>query len=521
MLRKSTKIKKSINTVKEETTNLENTKIKKSINTVKEETTNLENTKIKKSINIVKEETANLEKNEIDTQLIQSEPSDNDSDTEMSSQIDVLAKNISGKFYEEVPEAKNIVSTLVDNILLDDSYQDYLKDLAVSDAKGSSKKLENIKKTFATIKVFNSTTEPLFLSKDIGIIIGASNIKTMIKNYNSTEKVSGIVILNGKSYTAEFLTRHGIYRLLLTNRTKLSEVFRGFIYKLLDHMYYNEFEKLNKIIKEFTTENKELVKEASDELSGGIENYTHIHALEMQQYVERINDNIYMIEKLEAEKQTILKRFKNYRSDLDNDESVQMNRILKNKYLKEITIWLVNPATLDKLFRGVKSPYSFAPEKLFLEDYGANFDFLVKSIASGSKTHDDVLFYLNITYNPNKEDIESLKQKALTFGTEIQTDTLTVKKEQFPDDYPIAYDHVFDKNSLTTIVDILKNECEHYQISKTKKSPNNFIFKTSIEHIKSVTERIILESDPLPKDKSKKDEIWDTYDNTLVKFTNY
>jgi hypothetical protein len=95
--------------------------------------------------------------------------------------------------YDQLNEAKSILSTIVETIYHDDKYQGFLEELNESDAKGSTKKLENIKKTFINIRVFGSTVQPLFLANDIGIIIGASNVKNMIKNYNNDEKITGLI----------------------------------------------------------------------------------------------------------------------------------------------------------------------------------------------------------------------------------------------------------------------------------------------------------------------------------------
>jgi hypothetical protein len=432
----------------------------------------------------------NNEKNEKINEIIslQDESEMEFTDVFSSENIIQLASNKPDHLYKEVSETKTIVSALVDNILHDESYQEYLRDLEESDVKGSSKKLDAIKNTFATIKVFNSSREPLFLSKDIGIIIGASNVKTMIKSYTTTEKITGIFIKNGKPYQTEFLTRHGIYRILLTNRTKLSDVFRGFIYKLLDHMFYNELDKLTAIIKEFKSENVDLINEASEELSDNMRNYRLMYEREQYERLTLENELLYntnMIGKLNTEKEDLLERLSSLREEKEDEEVYNALNIVKKKFMKEFTIWLVNPTTLDKLFRGVKAPYSFDKEKFLLEEYEDNYDFLVKSIANGSKIDKDRLLYLTLTYTPNKDDARSVKEKAKILSAEIQLSSLSIRESKYLEDYPVSAEYVYDKNHLMILVDKLKSETEYYQISKSKKGPNNFVFRTSIEHIES------------------------------------
>lgn len=435
-------------------------------------------------------------KNEKIVEIIQSEDSDSEVEyQEMDSNS--LIKHDDNYIYNEVFDAKTIISTLVENIFHDESYQEYLKDLEESDDKNSSKKLKNIRDTFATIKVFNNNRDPLFVSKDIGTIIGASNVKVMIKDYTATEKVVGLLDKNGKAYRTEFLTRHGIYRLLLTNRTKLSDVFRGFIYKLLDHMYYHEIDKLNSLIKEYTDENKELVGEAAKELDENIANYKLLFEIERQERkdLEKETAAGYLeMKKLRAEKQSVIEKFKDFQAEYEAEESYLLLQALKKKYMKEFTIWLVNPSILDKMFKGVKAPYKYDTEKYFLDDYINSFDFLIRELAHGSEINRTQIFYLVLTYTPNKDDVKTLKDKAATGNSVVQLENLTIEEEKYTEDYPVYVDSVIDKNSLSTLVERLKEETEYFQISKSKKSANNFVFKTSIEHIEEVANNLIMES---------------------------
>lgn len=369
--------------------------------------------------------------------------------------------------YEEVSEAKSIITTLVDDIYNDDSYQDYLKELETSETKGSVKKVENIKNTFSDIKVFNSNTEPLFLSQDIGIIIGTANVKAMIKNYNENEKVIGYIRIGGKILKKEFLTRYGIIRILLGNRTKLGEVFRGFIYKLLDHMVYNEIDKLKSIAREYTEENRELVADASQELSENIQHYKELYDLEYKTRIELENEqsfNEMYIEQLKLEKKRIMDKLNERKYDDSQDDTTVALEIVKKKYMKEFSIYLAKPDILNNLFTGIKSPYDGKREGYLLENYLNNYDFLVKTIELGADVNDDDIYYLTVGYGTN-----SIK-----------------------DSIVIATDFVFDKNKFNQLVEILKTECDTYTISKTKNTASNYIFKTSVEHIKLVTRNIIL-----------------------------
>jgi hypothetical protein len=405
--------------------------------------------------------------------------------------------------YNEVDEAKSIINTLVNNIYYDETYQEYLKELQDSDAKNSNKKVANIENTFSTIKVFNSNTEPLFLSQDIGIIVGAANVKQMIKNYTNTEKIEGYIKIGSKIYKKEFLTKHGVYRILLTNRTKLSDVFRKFIYELLDHMYNNEIDKLKSIIKEFNIKNKDLVNEAAAELTANIKNYKELYEIEQRERIaleSELNITDMQIAQLKSERDAVMAKIIGRKQDHDLDESIVALEILKKKFMKEVSIYLVQPAILEDLFKNPKSQYSYKNESFMLDDYINEFPFLTRNIKHGSSINDDRIFYLSIAYTPKKSDDDEQPKKVKKDSTSKQKDPIkdsTKDKDiinlEIPDNVYVASTYVFNNSKFNELVEIMKEECDYYQISKTKKSVSNFIFRTTIEHINLIARNLIIE----------------------------
>src|SRR6476661_7286076 len=382
------------------------------------------------------------------------------------------------QIYEEVVEAQNIIGTLVDNIYHDDAYQDYLTELESNDDKSSIKKVANIKSTFSNIKIFNTNTEPLFLAQDIGIIIGATNIKAMIKNFNSREKVTGNIRISGKVVNKEFLTKRGIYRILLTNRTKLSDVFRDFIYELIDNIINNEVSKLNSIKKKYREKNPELIKEASTELYDNIRKYKQLYEEEFNERslleTEVSIKNMY-IEQLKLDKENAQKKIKNlkYESSI-SEENIIINN-LKKKYMKEFDVYLVPPETLKNVFTGI-NPINKIKNSFILDDYISNYDMLTRSLALDSKINEEEILYVNFSYKTKKSDKVSTSDNEIAQNNQIC----------------IMTDYIHDKNKYSELIDILKKEFDHYRTVKGKNSTSNIIFELSIDDIKRALRDLML-----------------------------
>jgi prophage antirepressor-like protein len=409
--------------------------------------------------------------------------------------MSINISNESKKFYEPIPGVKNIVTMLVDNIYNDEIYQKYLKKLEKSN-EFEQKKASIIKKTFTEIKVFNTAMEPLFLSRDIGILMGISHINGIVKKYDDNEKITGYIkTSNGKIKQMLFLTRFGIYRTFLTSRSKLSTVFRNFIYKLLDYMILNENDKLNKLIEEFQYENPEMIKESLQELNNNYIKYKEL-------YEEEHNDKIIWqskaekehLEKLYLEKQNneldalntynemfiykVSKENEQYSFKVRNlkieNQMKGFNEInnkeldfLKKKFLKEIQIYIIIPDYLKKVIN----------HEDITNDNNSQFNDEFLSVYKNN--------YLNIISSNNeneyKVDLDEILFFRITFGKKINKNKyMYILTEWIP-----------DKPSFNVLIDLLKQDSDWFNpIDK----PNEFIFKTNLENIKLTIHQLFCEN---------------------------
>lgn len=428
--------------------------------------------------------------------------------------------------YTQIAGAKNALSTLVENIYYNESYQEHLKELDESGTRDSIKKLETIKKTFVDIRVFGEAAYPLFLANDIGIIVGIANIKQKIKNYTTIEMVTGLISERGKLNKKVFLTKEGIYRIMMNNKTALGEVFRGILYRLIDYILINENDVLKREVKAYREENYELMNTAADELIFNVKKYKRLYEEEKNERIElesTLNFDEMYITQLKMEKATILSKLDGREYEESLDESNMALNILKRRFLKEFTISLVHPNILDKIFdQTKKSPIELKKNDIYtLKEYNDNYDFVVEVFKKRDTINSAETFYLSLSYTPNlhsfgmpvqkshSERVQEYKPIDVPRGsklhstgmTEPHSERMQVQEETEPhsermqeqvENFPVASDFVFDKITFQKLIEILKTECDVYQISKSKKSSKNFIFKTNIEHIKLIARNMIL-----------------------------
>lgn len=403
--------------------------------------------------------------------------------------------------YEPVMEAKNIIATLVENMYNDIAYQSHLSDMEeISEVE--RKKASIIKRTITDIKIFNTNTNPLFLARDIGILMGITHINSLIKNYNKSEKVMGYVVQNGKLKQRCFLTRHGVYRALMNARSKLSEVFRGFIYKLLDHMQQYELEKFKGIIAEFTKENPILVEQSLIELHDNFTKYKLLYEVEKREHElwkMKAIDVSDKLSELELEKthvemenaynESYINQLKKNNhaaldklSELDNncsDHEPDELTTLKKKFMKDVNIYIVKPDYVKKVFKsvlsgvGTPSLHGEDASKYGMDEtyscieYENEYKFVVHDFEKCVNMVSDRILYYYLVYRGINED-----------------------RIDIPKYTHLATEWVYDKNTYLKLLQILKTECTYHQLNK-KGGISNFMFKTSYDHIKSIVNSFI------------------------------
>jgi prophage antirepressor-like protein len=288
-------------------------------------------------------------------------------------------EELTDKIYKEIPKSKNIILTLLKSLNDNKLFQSRVKKLSVSDKQTERKKSEAITNTIHNIKVFNTKTKPLFLAKDIGILMGISQINYLIRKFEPEEKIIGYITKNNKTKKVIFLTRHGIYSCFFASRSPLAKLFKKFICNLIDHMVENESEIIEKLSIKFQTENPKLIEQGIKDLENKsieleqkyIEERQKSQLLEEQCIDEQkkrletedekteidiLNSyNMMHIQQLKKDKDQYITHIKTIKENIVLEDSESINlmelRLLKEKFMKPMYVYILHPDYFKKLLK--------------------------------------------------------------------------------------------------------------------------------------------------------------------------
>ena len=304
--------------------------------------------------------------------------------------------------YNSIPDTTNILSTLVSSITNDVLFQKHVNVLHTSENPSEQKKAQMIKNTISNIRVFNTKVTPLFLAKDIGILLGISHIKYLIRKFEDEEMVVGYITTpNNKTKKVIFLTRHGIYRCFYASRSPLAKLFRKFIGNLLDHMITHETELLRKISAVFKVENPELIEQGIIDLNNKLVEYEIKYVEEQKRAqlletqcgeeqkkrqeleaenteIDIINSyNMMHIEQLKQDKIKYANRIKTIQNSvLPDDDDIPIDlleiKMIKEKYMKPTYIYILHPTYFKKILLNKQkelTPATETSETQTLQDF--------------------------------------------------------------------------------------------------------------------------------------------------------
>jgi prophage antirepressor-like protein len=101
------------------------------------------------------------------------------------------------------------------------------------------------------VKAFNSNTlhteivikgtydNPLFRASDIGNILDISTIRSVIRDFDETEKVVHTMHTPGGSQNVTFLTEKGLYKILFRSRKPIAQTFQNWVCDVIKELRLN------------------------------------------------------------------------------------------------------------------------------------------------------------------------------------------------------------------------------------------------------------------------------------------
>jgi prophage antirepressor-like protein len=416
----------------------------------------------------------------------------------------VIDKNV----YDMIPGTQTILMTLVDNINSNEIFQKHVNKLDTSEIPKDRKKAMVIKDTIKNIRVFNTKVKPLFLAKDIGILLGISHINILVKKFEKEEKVIGYITQpNNKIKKVIFLTRHGLYRCFFTSRSPLAKLFRTFICNLIDHMITEEAEIMKKLSTVFQAENPQLIKAGMADLQIKLAEFEKLyideqkknkllndqadldHQLLLETKIEKTDVeiansfNMMHIEQLKQEKKQYQEKLKDMHDEyLDDEDAIATElQIFKRKFMKPVQIYIINPIYFNKLLLKEKKKY-IEPAlvvKPMISEITISDDSDTESNNQYNITLDQIEIWLeeNGSYTKNFNNIGNTKTKLESDEILIYVLALSKNVLKNPNLVHVGVHWVCHKKHFEKVKITLRDSCNYAKLQKIT------IYKTSFDEI--------------------------------------
>lgn len=115
----------------------------------------------------------------------------------------------------------------------------------------------------ATLSVYGTPLEPLFLAKEVAEIIGHSNSRMMLEGVDEDEKLMSVILTSGQRREMWFLTEQGLYEVLMQSRKPIAKDFKRGVKTLLKGIRTGEYYLSNT----FVRRTNRLLQSAEDRIS--------------------------------------------------------------------------------------------------------------------------------------------------------------------------------------------------------------------------------------------------------------
>lgn len=405
------------------------------------------------------------------------------------------------QIYLPIQKTDTVFSTILHNLYKDEEFLQNITRLE----NGTDREKKNaliIKKTVSKLRVYGDAKQPLLLARDVGILMGISNIKLQLKYYNSAEKVIGLYQLNnGKTSQVEFLTWKGFIRAASNSRSILSDLFREFIYELVAEAI-GDHSLLDKITKRVVEKNPELINSALTELDKNAEHYRLLYEREYNQrrLLEEGLDHETQLRLIAEQRQTdaeltaIIQEHKakqmekyihHYEQSLinlyDTPSTVAAElQLLRKKYLKPIYIYAPHASLYNEWVS--KKDLTIADFSQYIPEYPDRIEYFIKRSAelAASKSCQDTSIAKNYIFPENDYFYFYLHYGQLQF-----TRTANSCEEYIH----IATEWVIDRRHFDSVIDELCKECEKITFRK------KIVYYSTLDEIKLIISQQLLGSE--------------------------
>jgi hypothetical protein len=389
------------------------------------------------------------------------------------------------EIYLPIQQTDTVFTRILDNLYNNNDFKQNITRLELGN-DNEKKKAFIIKKTVSNIKIYGDTTRPLLLARDVGILMGISNIKFQLKYYNSSEKIIGLYQLNnGKTSEVEYLTWKGFIRAASNSRSAMSDIFREFIYELVAECI-NDNTLLEKVTKRVIDNNPELLDKAITEFDENLNYYKLLYQKEIiqKQLLQENLDNEIQLRLIAEEKQANAEL-----TNLINENRIKYMLEYKNRYEQALLNIYEFPSNNEQELnilrqKFLKPLYIYVPHPKLYEDWTLKQDNEIMDFIQYIPNYSDHMQYILDRIKTLKTSNDKIDIRCLLPETEycyfylynnLIEDKLLIH---------IATEWIFDKKHLETIFDEMNKECE--KINTKIHNKNRTIYYSSLEEIHQI-----------------------------------
>ena len=121
------------------------------------------------------------------------------------------------------------------------------------------------------IVIKGTVNEPLFRASDVGTVLDMSAIRSVIRDFDETEKVVHTTHTLGGSQQVTFLTEKGLYKVLFKSRKPIAEKFQNWVCEIIKEIRLNGVYDLQKQLQQKTNEIKSIKDQKAKEYETKLE----------------------------------------------------------------------------------------------------------------------------------------------------------------------------------------------------------------------------------------------------------
>jgi prophage antirepressor-like protein len=194
------------------------------------------------------------------------------------------------------------------------------------------------------IIIKGTVNDPLFRASDVGVVLDIASIRSVLRDYDESEKVVHTMHTLGGSQEVTFLTEKGLYKVLFRSRKPIAQKFQNWVCEVLKEIrvtgIYNMQKEIDKKQEELE-EKQEKLEEKQEELEKTKDEMTSLEDTKKKEYETKL------------EKEKVLEREKILLKEYDTACSIVY--IIRVKTLEHVGKYIIK---IGESRRGISGRYN-------------------------------------------------------------------------------------------------------------------------------------------------------------------